>query len=92
MISNKYFNLIGEKGVVCVVAKFENPQIVYVGKPNEMNIEELKFFGFDLETGILCEKNVPAVNLKYVDKHSVKKLIESEYEFTIVRRDAYEND
>lgn len=92
MISNKYFNLIGENGVVCVVAKFENPKIVYVGKPNEINVEELKFFGFDLDTGIICEKNVPIFNLKYVDKDAIKQLIKSEYEFTIVRREVYEND
>ena len=92
MISNKYFNLIGENGAVCVVAKFENPKIVYVGEPNEINIDELKFFGFDLDTGIICEKNVPVINLSYMGTDVIKQLIKSEYEFTIVRREVYEND
>lgn len=48
-MENEFFKILVDKGEVVVVAKFDRPRVVCNWKEEEIDLDELSYFGFDVE-------------------------------------------
>lgn len=48
-MENEFFKILVDKGEVVVVAKFDKPRIICNWKEEEIDLDELSYFGFNVE-------------------------------------------